>query len=235
LTGNFATLAGRGRQDIAPRARDGVVSRHNASCDATMAYVRARTTRAGTISTALIEAYRDKQGRPRQRVLNLRGESDPLKALAKLAAQREALRKETKALVAEAEAANRFYEVVTQSVLHGVQYSAEQRKEIDDLMRQRERLLRRFAKVEASLATIEKEGIIIKKHCTASPDEIQAAIRAYKTELKDAEALVFGLELAARNDELKRARAALRRLSGNFDQRKWEREFRQLMATLEKA
>jgi chromosome segregation ATPase len=192
------------------------------------------TTRAGTISTALVEAYRDKQGRPRQRVLaNLRGEPDPLKALAKLAAQRQALRKESKALVAEAEAANRFYEVVTQNALHGFQYSAEQRKEIDDLMRQRERLLRRLAKVEASLATIEKEGAIIKKHCTASPDEIQAAIRAYKTELRDAEALVFGLELAA-NDELKRAKAALRRLSGNFDQRKWEREFRRLMATLEK-
>jgi chromosome segregation ATPase len=199
-----------------------------------MAYVRTRTTRAGTISSALVEAYRDKQGRPRQRVLaNLRGEPDPLKALAKLAAQRQALRKESKALVAEAEAANRFYEVVTQSVLHGVQYSAEQRKEIDDLMRQRERLLKRFAKVEASLAAVEKEGAIIKKHCTASPDEIQAAIRAYKTELRDAEALVFGLELAA-NDELKRAKAALRRLSGNFDQRKWEREFRRLMATLEK-
>jgi hypothetical protein len=28
--------------------------------------------------------------------------------------------------------------------------------------------------------------------------------------------------------------ATLRRLSGNFDQRKWEREFRRLMATLEK-
>jgi hypothetical protein len=26
---------------------------------------------------------------------------------------------------------------------------------------------------------------------------------------------------------------ALRRLSGNFDQRKWEREFRRLIATLE--
>ncbi len=60
--------------------------------------------------------------------------------------------------------------VVTQNVLHGVQYSAEQRKEIDDLMRQRERLLKRFAKVEASLAAIEKDGTIIKKHCTASPD-----------------------------------------------------------------
>jgi hypothetical protein len=192
------------------------------------------TTRAGTISTALVEAYRDKQGRPRQRVLaNLRGEPEPLKALAKLAAQREALRKEGKVLVAEAEAANQFYEVVTQNALHGFQYSAEQRKEIDDLMRQRERLLKRLAKVEASLAAIEKDGIIIKKHCTASPDEIQAAIRAYKTELRDAEALVFGLELAA-NDELKRAKAALRRLSGNFDQRKWEREFRRLMATLEK-
>ena len=67
-----------------------------------------------------------------------------------------------------------------------------------------------------------------------SPDEIQAAIRAYKTELRDAEALVFELVFAARNDELKRDKAALRRLSGNFDQRKWEREFRQLMATLEK-
>jgi hypothetical protein len=192
------------------------------------------TTRAGTISTALVEAYRDKQGRPRQRVLaNLRGEPEPLKALAKLAAQREVLRKEGKVLVAEAEAANQFYEVVTQNALHGFQYSAEQRKEIDDLMRQRERLLKRLAKVEASLAAIEKDGIIIKKHCTASPDEIQAAIWAYKTELRDAEALVFGLELAA-NDELKRAKAALRRLSGNFDQRKWEREFRRLMATLEK-
>jgi chromosome segregation ATPase len=211
------------------------VSRYSASCDTTMAYVRTRTTRAGTISTALVEAYRDKQGQPRQRVLaNLRGEPDLLKALAKLAAQREALRKEGKALVAEAEAANQFYEVVTQNALHGFQYSAEQRKEIDDLMRQRERLLKRLAKVEASLAAIEKDGIIIKKHCAASPDEIQAAIRAYKTELRDAEALVFGLEFAARNDELKRARAALRRLSGNFDQRKWEREFRQLMATLEK-
>jgi hypothetical protein len=61
--------------------------------------------------------------------------------------------------------------------------------------------LRRL-KVEASLAAIEKEGAIIKKHCTASSDEIQAAIRAYKTELRDAEALVFGLEFAARNDEL---------------------------------
>src|SRR4029453_3086761 len=67
-----------------------------------------------------------------------------------------------------------------------------------------------------------------------SPDEIQAAIRAYKTELRNAEALVFGLEFAARNDELKRARAPLRRLSGHFDHRKWEREFLQLMATLEK-
>jgi chromosome segregation ATPase len=199
-----------------------------------MAYVRRRTTKAGAISTALVEAYRDGRGRPRQRQLaNLHGELTPLKALAKLAAQREALRKESKALVAEAEAANRFYEIVTQKVLHGFPYSAEQRKEIDDLMRQRERLLRRLAKVEASLATVEKEGAIIKKHCTASPDEIQAAIRAYKTELRDAEALVFGLELAA-NDELKRAKAALHRLSGNFDQRKWEREFRRLMATLEK-
>jgi hypothetical protein len=33
-----------------------------------MAYVRTRATRAGTVSTTLVEAYRDETGRPRQRI-----------------------------------------------------------------------------------------------------------------------------------------------------------------------
>jgi hypothetical protein len=86
-----------------------------------MAYIRTRTAKGGTISTTLVEAYRDEQGRPRQRVLaNLHGETGLLKALAKLAAQREALRKEKEALAADAVAANKFYEIVTQKTLSGI-------------------------------------------------------------------------------------------------------------------
>jgi hypothetical protein len=49
-----------------------------------MAYIRRRTSKAGAISTALVEAYRDGQGRPRQRLLaNLHGELTPLKCFAR--------------------------------------------------------------------------------------------------------------------------------------------------------
>jgi hypothetical protein len=174
-----------------------------------MAYVRTRTTKSGAVSTALVESYRDEMGRPRQRLLaNLHGEPTALTALAKLAARRDALRKEQAALNAEAVDANEFYNIVTQQTLHGHQYSADERKEIDRLMRQRHRLLRRLEKIEAELAAIAKNGAFIKKHCSATADEIQAAIRAYKQKLHDAEALVLGMEWG-----LRKHRRELRRLS----------------------
>ena len=90
-----------------------------------MAYVRQRTTKAGAISTTLVAAYRDGNSRPRQRILaNLHGEPSTLAALAKLAAQRDLLRKERETLAEEAVAANKFYEVVTQHTLLGHRYSA---------------------------------------------------------------------------------------------------------------
>jgi hypothetical protein len=178
-----------------------------------MAYVRQRTTKAGAVSTTLVEAYRDENGRPRQRVLaNLYGEPDILRALAKLAAQREALRKECDVLAADEVHANQFYEIVTTKTLQGHQYSAVERKEIDRLMRQRDHLLKRFVKIESTLASIEREGAVIKKHCTATPDEIQAAIATYKKALHDAECLVLGMDWAHK-ETLKEAKAALRRLS----------------------
>jgi hypothetical protein len=174
-----------------------------------MAYIRRRTTKAGAVSTALVESYRDEKGRPRQRLLaNLHGEPDTLSALSKLAAQRETLRKEREALATDAIEANKFYEIVTQQTLHGRQYSAPERKEIDGLMRKREHLLRRLAKVEGDLTTIQKDGAIIKKHCSATPDEIQAAVRAYQQKCSDAEAQMLGSELF-----YKQAKAAFRRMS----------------------
>ena len=168
--------------------------------------------RGGSVSTALVESYRDQNGRPRQRVLaNLHGEPDLLSALAKLAAQRDDLQKEKAALTAEAVDADKFYEAVTLSSLQGKHYDASERKEIDVLMRKRDRLLARMAKVEVDLATIQKDGVVIKQHCSATPDQIQKAIKAYKQKRSDAEALALGMEYVARS-QLKEAKANLRRL-----------------------
>jgi chromosome segregation ATPase len=182
-------------------------------CDTTMAFIRTRTAKGGTISTTLVEAYRDEQGRPRQRVLaNLHGETDLLKALAKLAAQRADLRKEREKFLADYPHMEQFYATVTQNTLHGRKYSAEERKDIDRLMRQRKRLLKRFTTIENALATIEKEGGVIKKQCTARADEIQAAIQAHKKEVKDAEAHVLGM-LLMESHRSQKAKRALRRLA----------------------
>ena len=163
-----------------------------------MAFVRRRTTKAGGVSTTLLEAYRDQTGKPRQRVLaNLHAAETLLEALAKLAAQRERLRKEKAELAPELEGAARFYETFTTAVLNRRKYSAAERKEIDRLMRARNRLLKRAKKVDADLARIQKDGAVIRKHCDASPDEVQAAIRKYKKELANAEALVLGTEFYA--------------------------------------
>ena len=68
--------------------------------------------------------------------------------------------------------------------------------------------MKRIAKVEADLTTIQKDGAAIQKQCAATPDEIQTAIQAYKQKLHDAECLVLGIEFG-----IKDAKAALRRLS----------------------
>jgi hypothetical protein len=178
-----------------------------------MAYVKTRKTGSGAISTTLVAAYRDKNGRPRQRVLaNLHGEPDALSALAKLAARRDALRKEKEELPVQAVDANKFYEIVTVNTLQGHQYSAAERKEIDDLMKQRERLLKRTARIEADLVAIQKDGAVIKRHCRAKPSEVQAAIRAYKQKLQEAQNLVLGMKYALTMN-VKEAKARLRRLS----------------------
>ena len=181
-----------------------------------MAYVRKRTSRSGSVSTALVESYRDDQGRPRQRILaNLHGEPNTLRALAKLAAQRELLRKERDSLAAQVPDANRFYETVTSNALHGRQYSNAERREIDTLMRQRAQLLKRLTTVEAALALIQKDGPVIQKHCSATAEKKQAAIRAYKKRLENAQALALGAEFG--KHEAKKYRAKLRRLSVAFN------------------
>ncbi len=174
-----------------------------------MAYVRRRTTKAGFISTALVESYRDGLGRPRQRILaNLYGAPDTTVALAKLTAQRRLLRKENRTLTSDLEKAEEFYAAITGNVLGRRKDSAADRREIDHLLRLRNRLLKRAAKIKADLGRIQKDGAIIKKHCTATDGEIQEAIRDYKKELEHAELMVQWADMA-----LKLVKSELRRVS----------------------
>jgi hypothetical protein len=162
-----------------------------------MAFVRKRGT-----TTALIEAYRDEAGRPRQRVLaNLHGEPDTLSALAKLAARREALRAELEPLRQYKADASEFYAVFKAQGYQGTPSEL-------DKVRCAKWLVTRITKIEADLAVIHKDGVAIKKHCNASPDEIQAAIRTFKAKLHDAECLKLGMEFA-----LTERSSKLRRLS----------------------
>jgi len=177
-----------------------------------MAFVRQRTTKAGGVSTTLVESYRDAAGKPRQRVLaNLYGCAAPLEALAKLAAQRQELRKEKVEAEPELKEAEEFYRIVMTAQLEGRKFSIVERKEIDPLLRKRKRLLKRDEKVASLLARIQKDGTVIRKHCGASQAEIQVAIREHRKALERAEKLVIGSELMA--EQAKQAKRDLRRLS----------------------
>ena len=174
-----------------------------------MAFIRRRVTERGTTSTTLVEAYRDEEGRPRQRVLaNLYGTDSTLAALAKLAAQRELLRKEKGKLDPEVEELEKVYSTVMANVQSGHRYAPTERRKIDRLKRERKRRMQRIEVVNADLQRVQRDGSVIRKHCDASEDEIQAAIRSYKKELQEAEAGVLMGELMRR-----KAKHTLRGLS----------------------
>jgi hypothetical protein len=130
-----------------------------------MAYVRRRITKAGEFSTALVEAYRDDQGRPRQRLLvNMHGEPDILRALARLAVQAT---------------------LVTD---------------------------------QRQLAVIRREQAILKQHCSATRQQIQAATRAYKRELDETiTALMEAGSVAVQHDQRsKKLMLKVRRMRGTL-------------------
>jgi len=85
-----------------------------------MAFVRRRVTKTGEISTALMESYRDTDGKSRHRVLaNLHGAETLATALGRLAAKRDQLREERAKLQTDRSHAEQFYETVTLETLQG--------------------------------------------------------------------------------------------------------------------
>jgi hypothetical protein len=169
-----------------------------------MAFVKVRKTKTGVVSTVLVESYRDDNGRSKHRVLaNLHGCEDTLHAMARLAAHRDCLRKERAELEPNVGPAERFYEAITLNTLHGHVYSAEDRKDIDRLLKARKRLLNRIAAIDRKLAEIAKEGAIIKPHCQANSDEIRALVGKYQKEMRNKGAFELGLRLMVSDERAK--------------------------------
>lgn len=94
------------------------------------------------------------------------------------------------------EPAEKFYEAITLNTLHGHIYTADERREIDRLLKARKRLLKRVAEIDSRLLRIQTEGVAIKKHCTASADEISAEALKHAKQLHDAECLELGMRFA---------------------------------------
>jgi hypothetical protein len=81
-----------------------------------MAFIGKRTTRRGVVSTALVEScWQD--GKLRHRLIaNLHGAENLVAALGRLAAEREAVRKERAELELSIPHAEEFYQVITTAV-----------------------------------------------------------------------------------------------------------------------
>jgi hypothetical protein len=152
-------------------------------------FVRKRTTKAGSVSTALVEAYRDHNGRPRHRILaNLHGEPDALSAIAKLI----------------------WLRVVGWSEQDELYKDLKQTSETD--WRAKDRLLKRFDQIEATVARIDREEAAIRKYCSATDEEIKAAYKAFAERLRDAAHYALGVRMIE-GKRIKDADTRLRRLS----------------------
>src|SRR4026209_1614867 len=113
-----------------------------------MAFIRKRTTRRGVISTALVESYRQ-DGKIRHRLIaNLHGAESLVAAVGRLAAGGEAVRKERAELESSIAHAEEFYQVITTAVRNGHVWSLDERKEIDRLLRDRKRPLKRQTAID---------------------------------------------------------------------------------------
>ena len=116
---------------------------------------------------------------------NLHGEPDVLRALAKLVVLREVLMRELEGLEAEEAEA-----------------------------KEKGPLLKPILKIYADLEAIAKDGPVVEKHCTATPDEIEAAIQAYRQEFNGAANTAVGAMFCVwkHKEGLKEAEVKFRRM-----------------------
>jgi hypothetical protein len=149
--------------------------------------VPAHLTKAGTVSTTLVEAYRDQRGRPRQRILaNLHGESDPLRALAKLAVTHDSLSEQREKDHAEPSNQGAGFVLVSGRAL--TEYN------------------HRIVQINRQLDLVERDMAALIEYCRPSDDEFREAVQRHKQEYCEAFERTLVTAIAH-----KQAKAALRR------------------------
>ena len=190
-------------------------------CDTTcMAFIRKRITKIGAVSTALGESYRD-GGKVRHRLIaNLHGAETLAIALGRLAAERDRLRKERAAQEPDLESARQFHKMVFLAGVAGDRYGdfdmeKTTPQKVEQCYKKAEQILKRVAEIDSRLDKIQKEGAAIKKHCTASPDEIRAEAEKHAKYLHELECLELGLAYGGRGKSIKaQAKAMLEMRDG---------------------
>ena len=180
-----------------------------------MAFVRKRGHEgpggpfASTLSTTLVESYRNAQGRPRQRVLaNLHGEKTTLAALAKIAAIRASLREEKSDLDKAWDHLEPIYQDWMQAIGLGHRLTKDDKHKVDKIVKMRKTMQKRAAEIETRLAKLNRDGAAIKKHCTSSDDECQAEIRAYRRRAAEVRSEAAATEFMA-SEQRKKLRRVL--------------------------
>jgi hypothetical protein len=161
-----------------------------------MSFIRRRVTKTGVVSTALVESYR-KDGKPRHRIIaNLHGAETLETALGRLAAKRDALRKERAQWPdSELEAARWIHKTIFLAELRGDRYHPEEfvntitPEEIDRQYRACGKTLKRVAEIDRELDRIQREGVAIRKHCSATTEAIRKEAAKHAEHLREAEAL----------------------------------------------
>jgi hypothetical protein len=171
-----------------------------------MAFIRKRTTENGVASTALVEAYRD-GGKPKHRTIaNLHGCSTLAEALGRLAAMRDALRKERAELAPHIEWAQEW--MAGEDELIEVELGRERRKEAERHIRHAKQLLKRVAAIDAKLEAVQRDGVAISKHCKSTKDEIRAEAAKHTKKMRDKQVFELGLKMmvADQRDRFKRGK-----------------------------
>ena len=180
-----------------------------------MAFIRKRRTSSGNLSAALVEPYRDKNGKPRQRVLaNLYGCETTLEALAKLSAQRRRLRQERKEietlLAKTSEWAALAVRLATDPAeAKRIRMAAEDYRDLNRVMTTRKKAQTRLVRIDALLGRVQRDGAVIRKHVDATPHEIQQAIKDYQERLHKAEMMMQGVDMSVSMAKREFARLSL--------------------------
>ena len=172
-----------------------VVAQDRLLCDTTgMAFIRKQITKTGAVSTALVNSYRD-GGKVRHRLIaNLHGAETLAIALGQLAAERDRLRKERAKQEPDLEAVRWVHKTMFLADLAGDRYGGfdmekTSPQEINSRYREAGKILKRVAEMNSRLDQIQREGVAIKKHCTASKVEIRAEAEKHAKHLHERDAL----------------------------------------------